>query len=34
MKNEIILSNSLQENDLTRLFNDEALAIHVKKICR
>ncbi|TDB62552.1 2OG-Fe(II) oxygenase [Photorhabdus khanii] len=31
MKNEIILSDSLQENDLTRLFNDEVLAIHVKK---
>ncbi|NHB86424.1 2OG-Fe(II) oxygenase [Photorhabdus tasmaniensis] len=31
MKNEVILSNSLQERDLDKLFNDEVLAIHVKK---
>ncbi len=31
MKNEVILSNSLQESDLDKLFNDEVLAVHVKK---
>ncbi|OCA54365.1 2OG-Fe(II) oxygenase [Photorhabdus namnaonensis] len=31
MKNKIIVSDSLQEYHLTKLFNDEVLAIHIKK---
>ncbi|WP_036774192.1 2OG-Fe(II) oxygenase [Photorhabdus australis] len=31
MKNEVIVSNSLKENELAKLFNDEILAIHIKE---